>query len=497
MRRVSVSVGVAFALGMVSPVMPTARAESADKGVETVKRALAAFEREDCPGAVRLLKPALKPAAAAQLPEAVAAAAYYLAATCLAGKDLAEARRMAIAGTALAEAPDGLWHLRLGIDLDSGDNAAALATLAAMTEGRGGALNTVPMRWLYQLSRKLNGAGSEGLRLQFLRIMTADAYDPDEAGASKNGFRYDLAKILAGNGDTAAAAAQIALIDSASILLTMSYDARTGPLMPAGFDPRAAMERELANARANMLRHPDALSPLLGAVGNLRALGRPKEALELLEAARAGGKKIEDYADADEFRNWWWDAMARTQEMMGNADATFVAFTQGAGEKENGGDNVSQTINLAHAQNRFGRHADALKTLPSTDKGFSASPYGAMEMRLARGCANAALGNMPAYATDLSYAREHAKDNWQVLVDLYLCGGDLDGAAVALIGNLTDADNRAEALVWLSDYDAALPGRPLYSFEKRLNELKARADVKAAIDKAGGIRRVRLQRGEL
>ena len=83
------------------------------------------------------------------------------------------------------------------------------------------------------------------------------------------------------------------------------------------------------------------------------------------------------------------------------------------------------------------------------------------------------------------------------MADLYLCLGDMDGAAAAFIRRLEDPDRRADALLQLSDYDDPPVKRPPHPVHSRLEALKSREDVKAAIEKAGGIRRFRLQRGEL
>ena len=74
------------------------------------------------------------------------------------GGRIAEARAATVAGTAIDAASDDLWRLRFGLELDMEDHAAATATVVAMSQGRGAALNGIELRWLYQLSRKLREA---------------------------------------------------------------------------------------------------------------------------------------------------------------------------------------------------------------------------------------------------------------------------------------------------------------------------------------------------
>lgn len=485
------------AMGMAG-ASASASVEKADAGVQAVRAALEAIQRDDCDVALKKLKPQLRPERVAKLPEPVAGMAYHIAATCHArAARMKEARAMAVAATALQSAPDELWTMRLALELDDKDPVAAGATVLALTQGRGGTLNRVKVRWLYRLDTMLREAKQDDLRARVLEVTTDNAYDPDEPIASKDGFRERLAKIRLEQGDKAAAMALVARIESTSVLLRMSFDPKLGALVPEGFDPRATMERELTETRVAIQRHPGHLLPLTAAAQLLRSLGRPREALDLLETARAGGKSLADHEDAGEWANWWWDSVARTHEMLGDEAPTLAAFAEGAKSGERGTNNVSQVINLAHAQNRFGRHEDAIKGLPTRDADFPVSPYGAMEMRLARGCANVELGNAAAVATDRAFMEVHAEDHREAWTYLLLCIGDMDAAAAAVIADLENDDRRAQTLIRLSDYDPAPPRQPTYSFEKREGALKARADVKAAIERAGGTRRIPLQRGEL
>jgi len=73
----------------------------------------------------------------------------------------------------------------------------------------------------------------------------------------------------------------------------------------------------------------------------------------------------------------------------------------------------------------------------------------------------------------------------------------MDGAAAAMMRRLEDPERRAGALLQLSDYDPQPANGPHDPIDLRLDDLKRRADVKAAIERAGGIRRFEVQSGEL
>ncbi len=469
-----------------------------DKARAQLGKALEASQRGDCPAALRLLKPQLKPKAVSQLDPEVATLAYQLATYCaVQARNFTDARAFAVAGTAFESASDELWQLRLSLDLEVKAAEDAVVTVEAMSEGRGRALNSYRISWLYQLDTQLRVAKADAARERFLRVMTASGFDPEEPMASKDGFRERLMRILHARGDNAGVAALVAEIETTSTLIRLTLQPAFAAMLPAGFDARASAESELKRTRASMLRNPKHLAPILEASHLLAALGRPDEALAVLESARADGKQLADYLDADDQIPWWWDSLASRHMTLGDADATLAAYREGGKAAENGGANVSQVINMAGAQNHFGRFADALKTLPGPDVNLPVSAFGAMQIRLVRVCANAALGNAAAVAADRALIEANSKDDPESLRELYLCIGDLDAAAKAVIAELDDPEQRIDTLLDFSDYDAAPASAPVSFTHARWLALKQRADVQAALKQAGGTRRFALQPGGL
>lgn len=396
-------------------------------------------------------------------------------------------------GTASAESPDELWRMRLWLEIDARRYAAAVATVEAMGAGRRAALNTVPLPWLHKLNREMKEAGLTAERKRLLSVLTSNGYAPVETTGDAGFFHYAYAELLAEEGDAAGARIALASVIDAGLLLGAVLDARLAPLLPAGFDLRAAAEAALVRDRTLAAQNPRRLDPLTAVAADLRRLGRPQEVLDLLQpilAARDGGRA---YTDARQKLPWVWDEVGRANEMLGRYDEAVRAFQAGAALGEDGRPNVSQAINLAHLQLRFGHPADALKTLAVFDDPKRlASPYGYMEMRLARGCAGAAAGRTAAAAADLAYAEAHAKDHPDALGYFYLCLDRMNDAAAFFIRGLDDPEQRVHMLRLLSDYDP--PPAPVPPpFGGKLEALKARSDVKAAIARAGGPRRIPLQ----
>lgn len=481
-------------------VVPASADKTADTAAATRKAAtdlLAAAKAADagnCDQAARGAGKVIGRKEAAALPERILAAAYDLAVACEAqlGRNDA-AYRHALAGTALSDSDDATWRLRLAYELQGHRNEAAVVTLEAMTRGRGAALNSVPIAWFYQFSTQLKTAGALNLQRRLLAILAGDAYDPDEPGATVDGFRYNYAERLYESGDRDAVARLIRQIVYPSLLVDISLDTRFRNFLPADFDVRKSVERALAGSRALSAQHPELIQPVNDVATFLRVLGRPQESLDALEPLRSSIDDATKLTDRDEQRVWWWDGVSRSERVLGRSDKAAEALRKGSEAEENGGLNVSQVINLSELQMNTGHPADALATLRAFDDGKrDVSPFGMMQITINRGCAKALLGT-PSDA-EVAYARAHAKDAPASLTELLLCVGDLDGAATSLISRLGDAETRASTLRSLSDYDDPPVNLPPEPTDKAFESVKARADVRAAIARAGGIRRLHIQK---
>jgi tetratricopeptide (TPR) repeat protein len=483
------------------PGLPAAAAAptAAGKSEESLVQLAQAYDRDDCATVLRLGVPLVDARGGSGLPDVAEALAYEMTAHCELKKDSkAEAYAHAVRGTRLDNSSDWLWRLRFWLELDAKRDEAAVATIEAMSQGRGAALNSVRMGWIWRLHASLKEAGKNDLRRRLLAVLAADAYDPEELFIPADSFRLAYANLLMDGGDTEGARALVVRLANPSRLAEASLDSRLRAFLPGEVDLRAAAEAELALHKDAMARHPDQLAPMYEAAGNLRQLGRPQEALQLLQTAAARIDDPEAFTDRDQNLNWWWNALGGTYAMLGRYDEAIAAYGKGAAAAEGGGLNVSQVLNLAGLQLGFGRGQDALNTLAAFEgPKRDVSPYGEMVLRFNRACAHAMVGRPADAAADLAFVRAHEKDHPDALSSLLLCLGDMDGAAAAFISQLDDPDRRAAALLQLSDYDDPPVALPPHPVDSRLPALKARPDVKAAIERAGGTRRFRIQRGEL
>lgn len=461
---------------------------------ETFQKASAAARLDDCVTVMKLLKPRLGKKPAIE-PEQLEAYAFELAALCAARQqDPKTARALALAGTALPAATDRLWLMRLRLELVDQDFRAAVVTAEAMSNGRGKALNAVPIEWFGSLQQVLRDRKLPKERQRLLAVLANPAYVPDEIGRSTDGFRSEYAKLLMAAGDPKKAAEVVGTMESSALILQLSLDSRFKAMIPADFDERQRAEAELAKALAERRSHGDLLVLVLNASSSLRALGRPEEAVKLLLSAKEQPGGLEAFKDVERFRNWWWDSLARSYSLLGDYEHMAEAYHQGALLKEFGGANVSQVINLAAAQVDYGKPREALATIAEFKLAErSTSSYGAMQMRFARGCASALAGDMGQARDDLGYIRSHEKDDPVTTGAMMLCMDDMDGAATLFVRLLGEPDRRAAILLQLSDFDPPTHNVPESLLNKRFKILSARPDMKAAVARAGGTRRIHLQ----
>jgi len=289
-------------------------------------------------------------------------------------------------------------------------------------------------------------------------------------------------------GDMAAAGPVIASLDSPWGIAKASLDPRMRGYL-SSTDLAAAATKKLARHREWVAREPDRLRPLIAAADNLRQLGRAKEALDLLRSAEPRLDKLTETEDSGQV-NWWWNELALTYEVLNRPDEMIQAYRNGAKASEDGVPNVSQLINLALAQIRAGRPKDALATIATRDLAAQgASPYGRMLYRRARACALHLDGRGGEAKADVDYVVAHEKDAPVAVTELHLCLGDIEAAAASAIRRLENPEQRAEMLLQFSVFELAPPPLATDRNVRDREALKQRADVKAAIARAGGTRR--------
>jgi hypothetical protein len=109
-----------------------------------------------------------------------------------------------------------------------------------------------------------------------------------------------------------------------------------------------------------------------------------------------------------------------------------------------------------------------------------------MVFHYVHGCAAWMDGQKADAAKDVAYETAHEKDGRVDTAELLLCVGNLDGAGAVLIRELNDPDSRSGALAELGNYLPDAADTPESPARKRLPAIKARPDIRATLEKAGG-----------
>jgi len=403
--------------------------------------------------------------------------------------------------TAIAKAEDWVWQERieLGAYLHRPDDVAD--AVEAIAETRPRVVDGVPIETFSELLRAEREAGRPRYVARVLAALEKADYKPSAPTERADTLWLAAALMAADAGDQAHAAALLRRIDAPFQLLPARLDGRFAAIVqadPKRFDIAAAAERELAADRAEMAAHGDLLAAVQSVSRDLRSLQRYDEALALVQAAldrvaKAPKGKPAFKDEADQL-NWIYDEKANALIRLGHLDEGLATERQGASVGEDGASlNVSQTINLAGMYDLAGRPQEALTMLQDMGGLNHASPYGVAWVHAERACAYQALGQSAQMSAEIDYLNAHRADNPGALLKSRLCAADLDGAAALVIARLQDTNDRGQMLVNLCQFaDASLHTPFDERMQQRLNELRRRADIQAAIAKVGRIETVPL-----
>jgi tetratricopeptide (TPR) repeat protein len=453
--------------------------------------------QQDCDSMVRIGRRLLV-ADKTELPDAMRAQLYDMIIQCETSLDRKQdAYQDALQATALAEASAGAWETRLFREFNDKRYDAMLGTLEEMHARQPAFVDALPIEAMWTFQARLQHDDAHAADLRLLKLLSTD-YRPVIPFGDVDHFRLLYARKLYDAGQKETARPIVNMIQLFSELVLLSLDSDLRPLRASRIDLRAEAERMLATDRALLAAHPDRLAGIIAVVGDLNRLGRYRDALSLLESARAGVDKAGTFVDRDQMANWWWQKRADTYSLLGDYNNVISSLRTGAAQGEHGTPNISQTLNLAENQIEFGHPDQALETI----KGMAPaqnnrSPFGDLVLRYDHGCASFLLGRKKEAAEDVAYAMAHEKDNPGSVTGLLMCTGDIDAAAASLVRRLAEPEQKSQTLLALSDFRPDDPNQPQSPGQKLWPVLKARADVRAAIAKAGGIVSFPFRRDEL
>lgn len=308
----------------------------------------------------------------------------------------------------------------------------------------------------------------------------------------------DLVLLLMESGRLPAAIDVSAHITDVYVLIEMRADRRFDAVVaanPQRFDIDKAAAREFHDLQAAVEKFPQSLALRAAVLKMLLAqqhyaamLGAADDLITDFQSTNYRRRLFEDY---DQQYPWILNLRATALERLGQWDDAVAQLTAASLLDENHRSNVSQLINLADLYCRLGRPLDARASL---DKMVTeTSPYGTMELESTKLDAAYQLGDTQEVERSLRYLREHRKDEPSTYEDALIVVNQLDGATHELVQELSDVNERREALLNIQNY-APTPGTPLeMEREARFRTVIARPEIQAAIRKVGRVESYRLE----
>jgi uncharacterized protein HemY len=217
--------------------------------------------------------------------------------------------------------------------------------------------------------------------------------------------------------------------------------------------------------------------------------GQNAQVLAISEAAvahaeRGDGEKT--YTDFGDRYNWVLNQRSLAFAHEGRWNDAVREMTRAAKHPENGGVNVSQSINLA----------SLFTDLDQPDKAAAAivepgamSPIGSMQLQEVRLQIAIEKNDTLSIARHMAYLRTHRTDDIATWQRALLRHGDLDAAAALLIQRLKAPDWRNGALIEMQHYTRSEQTATMKVMEQRWNTVTSRPDVQAALAKVGRVER--------
>jgi len=405
-------------------------------------------------------------------------------------KQFDKAHRLAIRATGFDQATGAAWTARLFSALYTSDNPDAGRCVEAMAKQWPEQLDNVRPQGMAQTHFALRAAHEDDVD----RAMLDALFDANwQAQYSDYDTLWrDLALLQIEHNDAARAATVARRIRSAHAAMSMRIDKRFDPItrgQSQAFDVDHLLDAEIQAARARVKAHPDQLRLVQRLQDLLIEKGQNAEVLSVSDAAvahaeRGDGEKI--YTDFSEAYNWVLNQRSLAFAHDGRWDDAVREMARAARRPEDGGFNVSQSINLA----------DLLADLGQPDKAAAAivesgemSPNGHMQLEYARLQIAIEKNDTGSVAKHMAYMQEHRTDDIGTWQRALLKHGDLDAAAALLIQRLQAPDWRSDALAEMQHYASTEQTPAMKTMEQRWNAVTSRADVQTALAKVGRVER--------
>jgi len=498
--RLSVVLALVCAIGAsadarsVANVDPSAPSSATtDELVLKVKQAAALFEKHDIKGAKSLIAPVVNSPGFNDLsPQMQFAILNLFAVTQVEDGDAAGLTTTKRVTAMEAFANGDSWNLRLWADAVVTDDSDGLASLTVIAKRWPDSLSKTDDHMVQDLVfRTAKDSALTDARFSMLEALQHAGWKPNDPINEPDYVWLELARLLLEKGRVEDARAVAQPIVDYQMIEQMLMQKVFDPITQGDnqrFDPQRAMDSYIQILRGQVKANPNRLEVINDLAMYLIDVGKTDEALGMLDATLArlkqGAAASTPFTDPDQI-NWTYNQRAKALTALGRTDEALQQMAIGADKPENGGDNVSQRLNLAEMYESVGRPAEGLKIMAGADR-WPLSPYGRSDFQGVKACANAELGDQAEVAKSIAYLEAHKADAPSWVIDALVCSNDLDGAAKHVIQELNDPALRVTVLA--SFREERVPATLPPVVKERIDrwaQLYQRPDVRAAIDKVG------------
>lgn len=379
--------------------------------------------------------------------------------------------------------------MELGKPADAVDAAAALAgmrpaIIRAMTPGFADKIA--------KAAADFDGTGT--LELRFYETLEGVAWAPP-APYSDDSWRVAHARLLIEHARQEDARQRLATVTDPEYVVAIRSDRTFDALRKdSGFESQlsfvTAIPESVKRAAVAMEQAPNTLAAVTNYINVLEDAARFEEVLATTNSAM---KRYEDnpatYGDAEYNLNWLINQRVHALYALGRFEEGRSVAGQSVGLPGVGRAADGNLLNYASHLLWEGRPQEALALVLKVES--SSAAYRTWVESI-RGCAAVQLGEPSTLKASLDYLRMQEDENAAALSTALLCANELEEAADLMIRRLGSRDDRQRAL-------AVLQRRPLTRYDElparkqvhdRLQALRERADVRAAVEAVGRIETV-------
>lgn len=399
-----------------------------------------------------------------------------------------KAHDLAVRATAFAEADNTAWMVRFASALSIQNYRDAAYGLTMFAQRWPAKLGDVDPGALMQLHYQLKLAHED----EADRSMLDELFDAgwQDKGVEPSNLWRDLALEHLQRGEVARATKVALRVTSGQVALSMLVDKRFDAITlahPDAFDVDRLIAVEIKAAKAQIREHPDQLQPITDLQDLYLITGQYQKVLSISDTVVSRAEKGEgakSYSDFSDRYNWILDNRSRAFKRRGQWDKAITTEVMAARVPEDGGMNVSQSINLGELYAELDQPDNASSAIIELG---AMSAIGQMQLEGVKLRIAVDRHDESAATTAMAYLRAHRDEDLDTWEDALLLRGKLDDAAALLIERLENPSWRNDALVDMQHYAGFVQTPMERTIHDRWNTITARPAVQTTLQKVGRV----------